>query len=115
VFFSIKLKEYNVWAGKRDISYFVRDDSFFAITNQSVSSILIYGADDKRRRVFSSMDEIRRSFRGIKKETVLKTVNLPFNLTAEVVTQGKNLGKFSNYVVVDLTNGKTYRLDDVLK
>ena len=115
MFFSIKLKDFDVWAGKKHISYFVRDNSYFILTKQNIQSVLVFGVTSKRKRVFSSTDEIRRSLRCCNKETVVKTLPLsPVMLNCEVLAQGNSFGKFSNFVAVDLTNDKIYPLDDVI-
>ena len=109
--FAIKLKDFNIWLGKKNLSYFITDDAYFALRpgKKSMQCVLSMGFPEKRRRVFSSTDEIRRSLRCCNKETVVKTIP-PF----EVLTKGRSLGKFSNYVVVDLVNGNEYSLDNVL-
>jgi len=112
--FSIKLSDCDVWAGKRDISYFVMDDSYFTLKKKDINIVLNFGVTSKRKRVFSSTDQIRRSLRSCKKETVSNSVVLSPKFKCEVLTQGNSLGKFSNYVVVDLTNDNEYSLDDVL-
>ena len=111
MFFAIKLKDFDVWLGKKNLSYFITDDAYFALRpeKKSMQLVLQMGVPEKRRRVFSSTDEIRRSLRCCNKETVVKTIP-PF----EVLTKGDSLGKFSNYVVVDLVNDNEYSLDDVL-
>ena len=109
--FAIKLKDFDVWLGKQNLSYFITDDAYFTFRpeKESMQSVLRMGVPEKRRRVFSSTDGIRRSLRCCNKETVAKTIP-PF----EVLTTGDSLGKFSNYVVVDLVNDNEYSLDDVL-
>jgi hypothetical protein len=115
MFFSIKLKDFDLWLGKKNLSYFITDDARFTLTKQSVESVFYAGVDEKRRRVFSSTVEIRRSLNRYNKETVVKSIVLPqIMLNYEVLTQGNSFGKFSNFVVVDLTNDKTYPLDDVI-
>jgi hypothetical protein len=111
MFFAIKFKDFNVWLGKKHLSYFITDDEYFTFCpeKKSMQLVLNMGVPEKRRRVFSSTDEIRRSLRCCNKETVVKTIP-PF----EVLTKGDSLGKFSNYVVVDLVNDNEYSLDDVL-
>jgi hypothetical protein len=112
--FSIKLTECDVWVGKRNISYFITDDSAFTFMSKTQKDISIFGVPQKRRRLFSSTDEIRRSLRSINKESISQIVNLPYGIQYEILTRGNSLGKFSNFVVVDLTNDKTYPLDDVI-
>ena len=112
--FAIKLSDCDVWAGKRNISYFVMDNSYFVLSGENIESVSVFGVTSKRKRVFSSTDEIRRSLSRCKKETVIKSVVLSPGLKCEVLTQGDCLGKFSNYVVVNLTNDNEYSLDDVL-
>lgn len=113
MFFAIKLADHDVWAGKKNISYFVIDDSYFILTKQNIQSVLAFGVSSKRKRVFSSTDQIRRSLSSFKKETVSKSAVL-FGHNWEVLVKGDSLGKFSNYVVVDLSNNNEYPLDDVL-
>ena len=121
MFFAIKLKDFDVWLGKKNLSYFITDDALFALRNEKVESVLYAGVVEKRKRVFSSTDEIRRSLNCCKKETVAKPIVYPpgvsnqVMLNAVVLTKGNSLGKFSNFVVVDLTNDKTYPLDDVIR
>ena len=118
MFFSIKLKDFDVWLGKTSLSYFITDDAYFTFRpgKESMQGVLEMGVPEKRRRVFSSTDEIRRSLRCCNKETVAKTIPSSSTnmLTLEVLTKGDSLGKFSNYVVVDLVNDNEYSLDDVL-
>ncbi len=117
MFFAIKLKDFDVWLGKKNLSYFITDDAYFTLCpeKESMQCVLRMGVSEKQRRVFSSTDEIRRSLRCCNKETVVKT--LPPSqvmLNFVVLAQGDCLGKFSNYVVVNLTNDNEYSLDDVL-
>ncbi len=117
MFFAIKLKDFDVWLGKKNISYFITDDAYFTLKpeKETMKCVLRFGVSEKQRRVFSSTDEIRRSLKCCNKETVVKTLppsSVMLNL--EVLTKGNSLGKFSNFVVVDLTNDKTYSLDDVI-
>ena len=118
MFFAIKLKDFDVWLGKKNLSYFITDDAYFTLRpeKESMQCVLRMGVSEKQRRVFSSTDEIRRSLRCCKKETVVKTIPFfsPVQLNFEVLSKGNSLGKFSNYVVVDLTNDNEYSLDDVL-
>mgnify|MGYP006271811807 CR=1 FL=1 len=122
MFFSIKLKDFDVWLGKKNLSYFITDDAYFTHRpeKESMECVLRMGVDEKRKRVFSSTNEIRRSLNRCKKETVVKPIVFPpgvsnqVMLNCEILTQGNSLGKFSNYVVVSLTDDKTYSLDDVL-
>jgi len=90
------------------------DDSYFTLTKKDINIVLNFGVTSKRKRVFSSTDQIRRSLSSCKKETVSNSVVLSPKFKCEVLTQGNSLGKFSNYVVVDLTNDNEYSLDDVL-
>ena len=115
--FSIKLKDFDVWLGKKHLSYFITDDAYFTLRpeKESMQFVLRMGVSEKQRRVFSSTDEIRRSLRSYKKETVVKT--LPISsviLNHEVLVKGDSLGTFSNFVAVDLANDNEYSLDDVL-
>ena len=113
MFFAIKLKDFDVWLGKKNLSYFITDDAYFTL--KPMECVLMFGVSEKRRRVFSSTDEIRRSLRCCNKETVVKILPAsPVLLNFEVLVQGNSLGKFSKFVVVDLTNDKTYPLDDVI-
>ena len=117
MFFSIKLKDFDVWLGKKNLSYFITDDAYFTLRpeKESMQCVLRMGVSEKQRRVFSSTDEIRRSLRCCNKETVVKTLPLsPVMLNCEVLAQGNSFGKFSNFVAVDLTNDKIYPLDDVI-
>jgi hypothetical protein len=114
MFFAIKLKNFDVWLGKKNLSYFIEDDSYFALTKQGVEVVLFAGVVEKRRRVFSSTDQIRRSLNRVNKETVVKPIVLLNSLNSEILTKGNSLGKFSNFVVVNLTNDETYPLDDVI-
>lgn len=111
--FGIKLADHDVWVGKKDISYFVLDDSYFTLTKKDTQSVLVFGVPKKRMRVFSSTDEIRRSLSRFNKESVLTSFTLSYGIEYEMVVKGDSLGKFSNYVVVDLVNDKEYSLDDV--
>ena len=115
MFFAIKLKDFDVWLGKKNLSYFIADDTLLAHNKRKVESVLYAGVVEKRKRVFSSTDEIRRSLNRCNKETVVTPFVLPNGLNCEILTQGNSLGKFSNFVVVDLTNDKTYPLDDVIR
>ncbi len=114
--FSIKLTKYDVWLGKRNLSYFITDDSYLTLAPENtIKLVLKMGVSEKQRRLFSSTDEIRRSLRCCNKETIVKTIphsSSMFNL--EILARGNSLGKFSNFVVVDLTNDITYSLDDVI-
>lgn len=112
--FSIKLVDCDVWVGKKNISYFVRDDSYFILTKNDVKIVFYFGVTPERKRVFLSTDEIRRSLSRCNKETVIESVVLLNGINIEVLTNGNSLGKFSNYVVVDLVNDTEYSLDDVL-
>ena len=118
MFFAIKLKDFDVWLGKKNLSYFITDDAYFTLRpeKESMQCVLRMVVSEKQRRVFSSNDEICRSLSRVDKETVVKTLLLlsPVMLNFEVLSQGNSLGKFSNYVVVDLTNDNEYSLDDVL-
>jgi hypothetical protein len=122
MFFAIKLKDFDVWLGKKNLSYFITDDAYFTFRpeKESMECVLRMGVSEKQRRVFSSTDEMRRSLNRCNKETVVKPIVFPngFNcqtlLNCEVLTKGNSFGKFSNFVVVDLTNDKTYPLDDVI-
>ena len=119
MFFAIKLKDFDVWLGKKNVSYFITDDAYFMLRpeKETMQGVLRMGVPEKRRRVFSSTDEIRRSLRCCNKETVAKIISPPFStvmLNLEVLTKGDSLGKFSKFVVVDLTNDNKYSLDDVL-
>jgi len=114
-FFAIKLKDFDVWLGKKNLSYFIRDDGYFNLTKSKVNSILYCGVAKKRKRIFSSTDEVRRSLRSCNKETIVTTIPpSAFVPQLTVLAEGKFIGKFSNYVVIDLTNNKTYSLDDVI-
>jgi hypothetical protein len=112
--FSIKLKDFDVWLGKKNLSYFITDDAYFTLAKKGIETVLYAGVVEKRRRVFSTTDEIRRSLNRCNKETVIKPIVLLNSLNCEVLTKGNSFGKFSNFVVVDLTNDKTYPLDDVI-
>jgi len=119
MFFAIKLKDFDVWLGKKNLSYFITDDARFTLEpeKETMECVLRFGVSEKRRRVFSSTDEIRRSLRCCNKETVVKPIVLPPNsimLNRQVLIQGNSFGKFSKFVVVELTNDKTYPLDDVI-
>jgi len=120
MFFAIKLKDFDVWLGKKNLSYFITDDAYFTIRpeKESMEGVLRMGVSEKRRRVFSSTDEIRRSLSRFNKETVVKPIVLLPNslmLNCEILTKGNSFGKFSNFVAVDLNNDKTYPLDDVVR
>jgi len=120
MFFAIKLKDFDLWLGKKNLSYFITDDACFTLKpeKETMECVLRMGVSEKRRRVFSSTDEIRRSLNRCNKETVVKPIVLSPNsimLNCEILTQGNSLGKFSNYVVVDLTNDNEYSLDDVIR
>jgi hypothetical protein len=117
MFFAIKLKDFDLWLGKKNLSYFITDDAYFTLKpeKKTMECVLRIGVSEKRRRVFSSTDEIRRSLRCCNKETVVKPIVLSIMLNCEILTRGNSLGKFSKFVVVDLTNDKTYPLDDVIR
>lgn len=112
--FSIKLADHDVWVGKKNISYFVSDDSHFTLRKEDIQSVFVFGVPKKRMRVFLSTDEIRRSLNRFNKESVLSSFTLVGGITCQMIVPGDSLGKFSNYVVVDLVNDKEYSLDDVL-
>jgi len=120
--FAIKLKDFDVWLGKKNVSYFITDDAYFTLKpeKETMKCVLRFGVPEKQRRVFSSTDEIRRSLNRYNKETVVKPIVFPngFNcqslLNREVLAKGNSVGKFSNFVVVDSINNKTYSLDDVI-
>lgn len=113
--FSIKLIDCDIWVGKKNISYFIKDDSYFTFTKQNnTEKVSCFGVPPKRKRTFSSTDQIRRSLRSLNKETVVKSIVLDNGITCDVLVEGNSLGKFSNYVIVDLVNGDEYSLDDVL-
>jgi hypothetical protein len=115
--FAIKLTECDLWVGNKHISYFVRDDSYFNFVKQNIKydTVSCFGVTPERKRVFLSTDNIRCSLKCYNKETVIKYVVLPpFGINYEVMSIGSSLGKFSKYVVVDLTSGNEYPLDDVL-
>jgi hypothetical protein len=119
MFFAIKLKDFDVWLGKKNLSFFITDDAYFTLRpeKESMQCVLRMGVSEKQRRVFSSTDEIRRSLSRFNKETVAKPIVLPPNsvmLNREILTKGNSLGKFSNFVAVDFTNDKIYPLDDVI-
>jgi len=114
-FFAIKLKDFDVWLGKKNLSYFIRDDGYFNLTKSKVDSILYFGVAEKRKRIFSSTDQVRRSLRSCNKETIVTTIPPSASmLSLTVLVKGDSLGKFSNYFVLDLTNNKTYSLNDVI-
>lgn len=115
MFFAIKLKDFDVWLGKKNLSYFITDDAYFTLRpeKKSMECVLMMGVSEKQRRVFSSTDQIRRSLRCCNKETVAKT--FPFSsVMLNILVEGNSLGKFSNFIVVDLINNNEYSLDDVL-
>jgi len=115
--FAIKLKDLDVWLGKKNLSYFITDDAYFTLRpeKESMQCVLRMGVSEKQQRVFSSTDEIRRSLRCCNKETVVKSLPLsPVMLNREVLVKGNSFGTFSNFVAVDLINDNEYSLDDVL-
>ena len=116
MFYSIKLKNQNIWAAKKNISSFIHDDSYYKIRNiqPTDKAIVIFGTDEKKRRVYSSTDEIRRSLSKCKKESVVRQLMLPNGIPYESIVYGTNVGTFSNYVVVNLVNNDEYSLDDVI-
>lgn len=114
-FFSIRLKDYNIWLGKRNLSYFITDDDYFIHRPGEEQRIREYGVSAKYKRVFLSTDDIRRSLRSVNKQTILQTVQSNNGFVFELLARGKSLGTFSRYVVVDLTDNKAYSLDDVIQ
>jgi hypothetical protein len=99
----------SIWAGKRDITYFVSDDNDFVLRGTSPTSKHPFGVAQNSRRIFGSTDEIRRSLAQVSKETIW--VNNGF---VKTLGSGKNLGKFSNYEVHNLVSGVIHPLDDVM-
>jgi hypothetical protein len=120
--FAIKLKDFDVWLGKKNLSYFITDDAYFTLRPEKeiMKSVLRMGVSEKQKKVFSSTDAIRRSLRGCNKETVVKPIVFPPGfanqvlLNTHILAKGNSFGKFSNFVVVNLINNKTYSLDDVI-
>lgn len=107
--FAIKLTGHDVWAGKRDITWFVCDDQGFVLHRRYPDGVLPFGVPATRRRIFGSSDEIRRSLRRAAKETVVNNYGI-FGLVGSGITPGK----FSNYEVHDLVTGVVHPLDDVM-
>jgi hypothetical protein len=106
---SIKWVGMDIWAGKRDITYFIRDDAWINMGRCRVTDITCFGVPIKFRKIYGSTDEIRRSLRQASRETV----TVKFGII-EMIANGKDLGTFSNYEVVDLVTGAVHTLDDVL-
>jgi len=115
MFLAIKTKDFDVWAGKRYITYFVQDDSRFSLTGKTVKDILAFGVPPDKRRVFESTEQIRRSLKSVSKESILANVTFANGrINYDMVTYGTSLGEFSNYEVVDLVGGAVYGLSDVI-
>ena len=117
MFLAIKTVEFDVWAGKRYITYFVQDDARFSLTGRTVKDILAFGVPSGKRRVFESTGQIRRSLKSVSRESILANVTFSNGwINYDMVTYGKSprLGKFSNYEVVDLVGGVVYSLSDVI-
>ncbi len=118
--FAIKVIGQDIWAGKKDITWFVADDSAINFRTKNLGRPALYlntqfGVPMKRRRIFSSTDEIRRSLQKVAKESVLVSRNTQSAIgTIQLIASGPNLGSFSNYEVVEITTGSAYLLDDVL-
>jgi hypothetical protein len=118
--FAIKVVGEDIWAGKKDITWFVADDSAINFRTKNLGRPALYlntqfGVPMKRRRIFSSTDEIRHSLQNVTKESVVVSVNTQSALgTIELIAGGTNLGIFSAYEVVEITTGSVYSLDDVL-
>ena len=105
MFFAIKIVGQDIWAGKKDITWFISDNS----------TINQFGVSIKQRRIFSSTDEIRRSLQKVAKESVVVSGNTQSVFgTIELIADGPNLGSFSAYEVVEITTGSVYSLNDVL-
>ncbi len=94
MFFAIKIVGQDIWAGKKDITWFISDNS----------TINQFGVSIKQRRIFSSTDEIRRSLREVAKESIIISGN----------TQSINFRSFSNFEVVEVITGSIHPLHDVL-
>jgi hypothetical protein len=107
--FAIKLKDTNVWAGKKNITYFIRDDADLNIRGAQNVQVEPFGVPAKRRRIYDSTEQIRRSLATISKETVIYPLNSPIGF----LVHGTNPAKFSLYEVHDLTNGTVHSLEDV--
>jgi hypothetical protein len=118
--FAIKVVGQDIWAGKKDITWFVASDSAINFRTKNLGKPALYfntqfGVPMKRRRIFSSTDEIRRSLQRVTKESVVVSGNTQSVFgTIELIADGPNLGIFSNYEVVEITTGSVYSLDDVL-
>lgn len=108
--FGIKLREEDLWAPAKNITYFVKDDADFALRGWTVANILGWGVPASRRRLFNTTDQIRAALRRISRETVW--VGGPWVMC---LGSGKAMGTFSHYEVVDLVQGVTHSLDDVLR
>jgi hypothetical protein len=107
--FAIKLKGADIWAGKKNVTYFIRDDADFNIRGAQVSQVEPFGVPAKRRRIYNSAEEIRRALATVSKETVL----LPPNACISFLASGTSPGSFSLYEVHDLANGTVHSLEDV--
>jgi hypothetical protein len=107
--FGIKMRETDVWAGKKGLTYFVSDDADFVCRGTLPHSRLCFGVDKKYRRIFGSTEEIRRALSRVSRETVW------VGGFVKVLGSGQNLGSFSHYEVVDLVTGLTHPLDDVIR
>jgi hypothetical protein len=118
--FAIKVVGQDIWAGKKDITWFIADDLAINFRAKNLGKPALYlntqfGVPMKRRRIFSSTDEIRRSLQKVAKESVVVSGNTQSVFgTIELIADGPNLGSFSAYEVVEITTGSVYSLNDVL-
>ena len=87
--FGIKMRETDVWAGKKRLTYFVSDDADFVCRGTLPHSRLCFGVDKKYRRIFGSTEEIQQSPRGTTERSAGRgTPQRPTRRLAEVYSSG---------------------------
>jgi len=107
--FAIKLKGFDTWAPKRNVTYFVREDGDQIHTRARWSQVSDFGASLKRRQIWNTTEGMRRSLGSCKGKIVL----VQHGILGMWENDPKQIGSFSHYEVHDLVNGTVHTLEDV--
>jgi hypothetical protein len=104
--FGIRLKGRDVWAGSKNITYFINEDGYFSRPIANQQDPAVFGVPFRRRKIWPDIDAVKRSLRGIKgKEVLVHT-----GLISAWVNDPAQQGTYSRYELVDFTTGKTSAL-----
>lgn len=125
--FAIRQKGTDVWAGAKNITYFVTSDSSLArehwlrmfgnadlAVKAALENAAYFGVPQKRRRVFETTDAVRRALATITWSYKYEAIEVELITGQHPGKDGRVQKTFSRYELVNLVTGQVHELDAVL-